>query len=170
MAQRGRGVDGGEHFAARRLHVPLEPFDAGLQIGVGVLLGAADRPPPAHDRGRPFGRLSPVLELEPRRLAACVERCDFGLDFRGRRPERLDLMPVERDLLLQPADRQLAGMRQLPRFRLGGVRLGQLQAERLGGRLDFGEMRGGGRFALARLRQLACEPTRSPRRACDSAG
>ena len=154
MAQRRRGVHGGEYFAARRLDVPLEPFDAGLQIGVGILLGTQIGRRLLTIAGRPFGRLSTVLELEPRRLAACVERCDFGLDFGGRRPERLDLMPVESDLLLQPPDRQLPGMRELPRFRFGGVRLGQLQPERLGGRLDFGEMRGGTRFALARLRQL----------------
>ena len=46
VAQRGRGVDRREHFAARRLDVRLEPFDVALDVGVrGFLAVRAPRPP-----------------------------------------------------------------------------------------------------------------------------
>ncbi len=39
MAERGGGVDGREHLAARRLDVTLEPLDVPLDLGVLELLG-----------------------------------------------------------------------------------------------------------------------------------
>ena len=154
VAQRRRGVHRGEDLAARRLDVAFEPLDADLQVGVGVLLGG--------EIGRgliPFGdRLgfggAALLELDPRRLAPALERGDLRFDAGGAGSQRLDLVAVEGDLLLQPSDRQLTRVRELARFRFGRVGLGQLETERFGGSLDLGQAGGGERFPLARIGQL----------------
>ena len=65
VAQRGRRVDRGEHFAARRLDVGFEPFDLAVRGVVGsrlgraapparlLALGVARRPPPRGARRAP---------------------------------------------------------------------------------------------------------------------
>src|SRR5262249_31518965 len=61
--------------------------------------------------------------------------------------ERLHLLPVERRLLLQPSDRQLARVRRFARRRRARVRLGQLEAQALERGLDRGQVRRGCRLA-----------------------
>ncbi len=157
MAQRGCRIHGGKDFTSCGLDVPFEPLDPGLKIAVGVLLRRQIGGCLLALGNRSLGRLPAVFELEPRRFTPCVQRRDLGFDFRGGHAERLDLMSIEGDLLLQPADGELAGMSQFPRFGLSRIRLGQLEPKRFGRSLDFGEMSARARFPLARLRQLrAC--------------
>ncbi len=154
MAQRRRGVDRGEDFAARRLDVAFEALDTDLQVCVGVLLGAEIGSGLIPFGGRlGFGGAA-LLELDPCRLAPALERNNFRFDRGGAGSQRLDLVAIEGDLLLQPPDRQLTRMRELARLRLGRIGLRELEAERLGGRLDLGEAGGGERLPIARIGQL----------------
>ena len=59
-------------------------------------------------------------------------------------------MTVEGDLLLQPADGELASMRQFARFGFSRIGLRQFEAQRLGGGLDLGEAGRGKRLARSR--------------------
>src|SRR5258708_4546316 len=99
--------------------------------------GAAQRPPARSPRRRlgsarrAPGRGAPLVQLYPRRLAAGLERLDLCLQRAGRDAERLHLLLVEGDLLLQAPDRQLARVRRFPRGRRPRVRLGQLEAQPL---------------------------------------
>ncbi len=153
VAQRGRGVDRGKHLAAGRLDIRLEPFDAALKIRVRHFLGLHRVGRGGAFGGRPCLRVAARVELEPGRLAPGVERLHLDLDFAGGLRERLDLLPVERDLLLEAADLQLPGVGG---FAGGGrvrIRFRQLEPEPLEGGLDFSEVGCGAGFALARRGQ-----------------
>ena len=154
MPQRGRRVDGREHFAARAFDVRLEPFNLALRGDIRGFLG--------RERGRrrvalgsgSTGRLAARFELEPGRLLTGVERAHFGLDLgRGMR-QLFDLLAVERDLLLQPADFQLAGVSGFAgRGRLP-IGLHQLQPQPLERRFELGQSGRSSGLTLAGAREL----------------
>ena len=108
--RRGR-VDGGEDLASRRLDVSLEPLDVPLQIRVGGLFRLKRLRGRVSFSDGARRRLVPRCELQPRRFTPGVERPHLGLDIRYRCRQRFDLLLVERDLLLQPTDFELAGMK-----------------------------------------------------------
>ena len=88
-------------------------------------------------------RIAARFELDPGGLAASFEGAHFILDVRRGGAERLDLLLVERDLLLQPADLELAGVRRFTRRGRPAVSLGQLQPQPFQRRFDFGHVRRG---------------------------
>ena len=109
---------------------PSSPSMLRWTIRVLVFLRrAAPRRPARARRSRACRRLAPSLELQPRRLAARFERarpplrCPAAADA-----ERLDLLLVERDLLLQPADLELAARAPLPAPRSSARRLRSARA------------------------------------------
>ena len=154
VAQGRRCVHRGEDLAARRLDVTFEALDADLQVGVGVLLGGeiGSGLIPFGDR-LGFGGAA-VLELDPCRFAPALERGDLRFDAGGAGSQRLDLVAIEGDLLLQTSDGQLTRVRELARFRFGRVGLRELETERFGGSFDLGQAGGGERFPIARIGQL----------------
>ena len=132
VAQRRRGVDRGVDLAARRLDVGLEPFDGPVGERVRLFLLREHRRPPARARRR---RAPPRRGARRARRRAGSRRASSAsisapIDER-RGAERLHLLLVERHLLLQPADRQLARVRRFARRRRPRVGLGQLETQPL---------------------------------------
>jgi len=87
------------------------------------------------------GGLAALIELDARRFAASLEGGDLGFHRRRRRAQRLDLLLVERDLLLQAAalgmtvreepirfTYRVAGRSKLPFVRTSGEYLALLAA------------------------------------------
>ncbi len=87
VAQRRRGVHRGEHLAARRLDVRLEPFDLRVR---GVVRGLCrQRAPRPRSRARLRARSTAsraAVELQPRRLAPRLERRRARRRSRSRGP------------------------------------------------------------------------------------
>ena len=148
VAQRGRGVDGGEHFAARRLDISLEALDANLQVGVGVLFS------------REVGR----------GLFTFADRARFGgatlleLDRAGSRRASSEITSSSIAAALAPSvstwcrskvtcccSRPMASSRACACSRASvsaAVGLRQFETQRLGGGLDLGKTGGGERLTL----------------------
>src|SRR5688572_2317235 len=82
---------------------------------------------------------APRFELLARRLLPGVERLDLALDRGGRGLELLDLLAVERDLLLQPPDLELGRVRRFARRGRLVVRLQQLEPQALEDGLELRE-------------------------------
>ena len=144
----------------------FEPFDVPLQRGVGLFFALSVVGRVASVRSAALGRgLAARFELQARRFAAGVERCDLRSMSAPRSLSDLDLLPVEGDLLLQPPDLQLARVRRFARGRRLRVRLGQLRAAAV--RASLRPRRGAPRPPFrARARPRAGRgPSRSPRRA-----
>ena len=141
VPQRRGGVHGREHLASRGFHIRLESFDGPLNIRVRGFLAPQRLRGLLPIGGRPRGGFTARFELDPRRLPPRVERAHFGLDVGGRRGERLHLLLVERDLLVQPPDLELACMGGFARGRGPAVRFRQFQAQPFERRFDFGDMR-----------------------------
>ncbi len=153
MAKRGRGVDGRKDFAAGGLNVGLEAHDVALKIGVDRFLGR-------HPLGRFVAlgagfrlRIAPGLELDPCGLATGVQRRHFLLHVRSRPRQVLDLLLIEGDLLLEPADRHLARVRGFPCRRRLPVGLGQFEAQPLERRFYLREVGRGSGLTDARVGQ-----------------
>ncbi len=139
VAQRRRRVDHGEHLAARRLDVRLQALDLTLGVHVGRFLGRQRARGLVAILRRAPGGGAARLELDPGRFLPRVERTHLGLDVGSGGGQLLDLLAVECDLLLQPSDLQLAGVRR--RARGGGlaVGFGQLEAQALERGLQLGD-------------------------------
>ena len=153
MTKRRRRVDGGKHLAARRLDVGLEAFDMPLEICIGGFLGQQRL-----RRRVPFGNrtrrcLIPACKLQPRRFAPGVEGPHFCVNIRHRRRQRFDLLFVERNLLLQAADFQLAGVRGFAGRGRPAIRFRQIEAQPFKRGLELGHVRRGRRFSSPRIRQ-----------------
>ena len=110
-----------------------------LGVEVGGLLCRERRGRLIAFAGGAHRRVATGLELLPRRLLPRIERADFGLDLGGCCRQLLDLLTIERDLLLQPADLHLARVRRFARCRRLAVRLRQLEAQSLERGLELGE-------------------------------
>ena len=115
VTQSGRRIDGGKHLAARRLDVRLESLDLAMRrfVRLGVvrqrLFG------PVAVRERRGGGHAPGGERSAGRLAPRVERVELRRHHRTAATERLDLLAVERDLLLLTVDRQFPRVRAFAR-------------------------------------------------------
>ncbi|HUR81390.1 MAG TPA: hypothetical protein VM733_11525, partial [Thermoanaerobaculia bacterium] len=131
VPKRRRGVDGGEHLAARRLDISLEAIDVTPHVRVRGFLGTEGLGGRLAIARRAGGCLAPGFELDARGLPPCVERANFRFDVGGRGTERLDLLLVERDLLLEPADLELARVRRLAGGRRAAVRLHEFEPQPL---------------------------------------
>ncbi len=169
VPQGGRRVDRGKYLAARRLDVGLEALDLAQGRFRGQRLRLERLRRTIAIGGRRPGTFTPLRDRGARRLAAGLQ----GAQLRGHRlrphAQRVDLLRVERDLLLAAVDVQLARVRRFARGRRTGFRFGELDAKAPEIGLDFGEPRGCHRLALARvaeprprrlddLRQLAILP------------
>ena len=114
MTQRCRRVDRREHLAPRRLDVALEPVERMLGLGERRLLGpqgAADLVPLD---AAPF-RVDPVaVELALGRVPPGLQVLELALHLGQRVAQHLDLLGVERDLLLPAFHRELARVRRIP--------------------------------------------------------
>src|SRR5579872_1808901 len=141
MAEGRRGVDGGVYFASRGFDVGLQAFDCAGGRRVRPLLARERLGGAFAFRGGAVRRPAAVGQLEARRLPPRVERVNLRFERGRRRGERLDLLLVERDLLLQPADRQFARMRGFARRGRPRVGLGQLEAKRFERGLDPRQVR-----------------------------
>src|SRR5205085_2218894 len=91
----------------------------------------------------------------PGRLAPGLDGCDVGGDDGAALLERSDLLAIEDDLLLPAVDRELAGMRGLPRARRASVGFGQLDAQAAEVAFDLRDPRRGDRVALSGVSQAA---------------
>ena len=141
VAQRRRRIHGGEHFAARRLDVGLEPLDRALASGVGRLFRrGASRPPASRSATARRAGLAPRLELQPRRLAPRLERPNFRLDFRRRRRASDSICCLSNAICCcsRPISSSLR-VRRLARRGRPAVGLGQLEAQPLERRLELGD-------------------------------
>ena len=154
VPQGRRGVHRGEHLAARRLDVGLEPFDLALGRDVGGFLGGERRGRGVALGAGAEGRLAARVELEAGRLLPGVERAHFGVDLGRRGRQLLDLLAVEGNLLLETADLHLARVGGLARR--GGLAVGlhELEAQPFERRFELGEPGRGRRLALARVGEL----------------
>jgi len=153
VTQRRRRIDRRKHFAARGFDVGFETLDFAVRRLVGLRLGRQRRRRLIALRRGGGGRLAASRQRCARRFAAHLERLELGLHGVGPRGQRLDLLAIERTLLLLPGDGELAGMRRLARGRGARLGLGELDAQAPEIRLDFGHVRGRERLALARVAQ-----------------
>ena len=154
VPQRRRGVHRGEHVAACRLDVGLEPFDLALGGDVRRFFGRERRGRLVTFGAGPEGRIAAGVELEAGRFLPGGERAHFRLDLGRRSRQLLDLLAVERHLLLETADLHLTRVSGLARRGGLAVRLHELEAQPFERRVELGEPRGSGRLALARIGQL----------------
>src|SRR4051812_23360832 len=154
MAQGSSRVQGREHFTARRFDVGLQPFEFSARALVCGRFG------PEGGRGTLAidmclgGRVAPRRKGRARRLAPGIEPIDLGGDVRRPRVERVDLFPIEGQLLLEPRDGQFASVRGLAQLRRLCFGLDQLDAQPAEIGFDFADACRRHRFTLARF----CQP------------
>jgi len=116
VPQGGGGVQGREHSLRAASTSPPGPRDRAARPAGRLGLGRAPAPrarAPRRRARRPPGAPSGP----PGRLAPRLERLPLGLELACGGLKRRRLLPVERDLLLQAADLQLARVRGLARPR-----------------------------------------------------
>ena len=154
VAESGGGVDGGKHLAARRLDVGLEALDLALHSHVRRFLCCKRRRRLVAFRTGAHRGLAAGVELQASRFLPRVERAHFGLDLRGGRGQLLDLLAIERNLLLEAADLHLARVRSLARRRRLSVGLHQFETQPFERRFELGKPGGGRRLALTRAGEL----------------
>ena len=123
VTQRRRGIDRGEHFAARRLDVGFEPFELAVRRVVGART-PTPAPPTARSRSALASSAASRRAASARRAGS--RRASSAVELRRHmadpRLERLDLFAVERDLLFLTGDRELARVRGLARLRRRATR------------------------------------------------
>src|SRR3954471_17975682 len=158
VAKRRRRVDDGEHLAACRLDVGLEPLDFAVARLVRVGRGGQRLRRAIALGVRVDGRLAPRCERDLRRLAPRLERGQLRGNGRRARLERAHLLAVELELLLLAVDAQLARVRRFARRGRAGVSLDKLDAQPTEVVFHSGDARRRNRLALA------CLTETSPRR------
>ena len=139
VPQRGRRVDRRKDFAARGFDVGLEPFDAAMRRLIGVRFGCNRRRRAIALQPRFDGRGAPCRERRTRRFAPRIEQFELSGHRRRAILHRLNLLAVERNLLLLAVDGQLAGMRRLASRRRARLGLDELDPHAPEGRFDLGD-------------------------------
>ena len=153
VAERRGRIDIREHFAASGLDIGFESLDLAMRRFVGVRFpGERRRRPVAFNRCC-IRRCVARRQRRTRRLTSRVQGATLGQDAGGAHLERLHLLAIERNLLLLTGDGELAGMRHLSRLARARFGFHELDANAAERRFHIGDMRGGERFARARLRE-----------------
>jgi hypothetical protein len=162
MTERGHRVQRGKHAAAGGLDVRLHRLDTSLSLRVR-LRGLSQR---LHGRvaGTPgFHRhVGPVGHRQPCRLLPRQKVLEFNRDLRGAYLERVNLMPIERQLLLTTAEVQLAGVGRFANAGRTAIRLGLLDAQAGEIGFAFGHARRRGRLTFPCLSQTGARDFNHP--------
>ena len=153
VAERRRGVDGGIHLAARRLDVSLESFDGAVRERVGFLFLREHFGGLAALFDGALRGAAPLVQLDSGRCPPRFQRFDFRAHDEGRGAQGFDLLLVERRLLLEAPDRQLARVRGFTDRGRPRIRLGQLETEPFERRLDLRHPPGRRGLPRARVRE-----------------